>query len=438
LLLLGAALLAGLLLLGACGDDEELQGLDPWLTVSLAPGFQPLPGIKVVIMDGATNSVAAGPAISDAEGKCTFPGLEGGPYQVVPFAGSHHEVVSIAPSSWDLRYWPSKSQGSLISAPDKTPPAPSGPMIWMETLVTPGALPRIAGVVTDAGTGEPLEAAFISLYTAMGGYTGTTRFYDDVTLADGTFSVTEIPFAQDPENGHLVQIMPLLIHREGYRPRSWYHSAANGDDNLDISGVVIPLEPIDPGATGGIQGRLLLLGEPAAGVAVGISASAGGKSAVGQPGLATLTDQEGRFLLSGVPEGHFYLEPGFMVGDGVVSYFPAGHHPSLVLAEQITGAGDLFLLHEITLYTPAAAGWYLNTEVMFPMEWSAVPGAVRYQIMVDRGTIGESITHRLEQPEGFQLSAGIHFWSVVAFDDQDRQIGAVEKLGRFTLGDPES
>ncbi len=435
-LLLVVVLLPGLLFLGACGDDDpEPQGLDPWLTVFLSPGFDPLPDIKVVLMDGPTGSVVAGPVVSDDEGKCLFPGLGGGPFLVVPFAGSSHQVVTIEPSSWDLRYGPSKTEGTLNWAPDKTPPAPTGPVVLMETLINPGGLPRITGTVTDAVTGVPLEAAFVSLYPLTGGYAGNTGVHDDVTLDDGVFTVTEIPFAQDPENGHLVQIRPLLVHCQGYRPRSWVHQAANGDNNLDISGVNIPLEPIDPTLTGGLQGRVLLLGEPAAGVVVGITVAAGGKSAVGQPGLSVLTDQEGQFSMSGVPEGHFFLDAGYRVRDGVVSYFPQGHQTHLVEAGQVTMTGDLFLLHEIQLYVPASGGWYLNSSVMFPMQWSPVPGAVRYQVMVDRGMIGESTTNRLEEPEAFLLPSGRHTWSVAALDDEDRLIGMVESLGRFNVGD---
>jgi hypothetical protein len=401
----------------------------------MSPGFAPLPGIKVVLMDGPTGSVVAGPVVSDDEGRCSFPGLDGGPYEVLPFAGSRHQVVTIEPSRWDLRYWSVKSHGVWPGAPDKTPPAAAGPVVLLETLTNPGGLPRITGTVTDAVTGVPLEAAFVSLYPLTGGYAGNTGVHDDVTLDDGVFTVTEIPFAQDPENGHLVQIRPLLVHCQGYRPRSWLHQAANGDNNLDISGVNITLEPIDPTLTGGLQGRVLLLGEPAAGVVVGITVAAGGKSAVGQPGLSVLTDQEGQYSMSGVPEGHFFLDAGYRVMDGVVSYFPQGHQTHLVEAGQVTMAGDIFLLHEIQLYVPAAGGWYLDSSVMFPMQWSPVPGAVRYQVMVDRGMIGESTTNRLEEPEDFLLSSGRHTWSVAAFDEEGRQIGMVEALGRFNVGE---
>lgn len=421
-------------MLGCSEDDPPPVAVDPWLVVASMPGGDPLPGIKVVIMDPVTNIPVAGPVVSDQDGRCTFPDLEGGPYQVVPFGGSDYRVVTVEPYRWDLQFWSTKSEGWLPTRVDKMPPEPAGPLVQMEANIPPGGLPRIAGQVIDVNSGDPLAQAFVGTSPFPGGYAGLTWVQDDVTGADGTFQVSEILFGQDPVSGNLVQLQPLLIHRQGYRPLAWTYDPPNGDDNTDITGVTIPLEPIDSRQGGHLAGRLLRDGQPVAGVAIGVGSVGGAKSGVGLPGYTGWTDQEGSFLIEWLPEGVYFIQAGFLVGDGAVYPDQPGNIGRAVTAGQTTEVGDLYVLHEIALYVPATAGRYAQAQYIFPMRWSAVPGATRYVVTVDRGIIGESVTPELAMPEDFTLNNGAHVWSVQAFNDQDAWVGSPEVQGRFYIG----
>ena len=419
------ALGAGLMILASLGscaeEDTDFHGPDPELVVRVAPSRLPVEGITVVVMDRATNLAVAGPKVTDVDGRCVFAGLPEGWYSLVAFGGAEYYIVS-------------NEDG--LSGGDKTSPAPPPAEILVGLRQIPGDLPRISGQVVDDATGAPLQAAFVSTSPFMNGYVGETTYKDDVTLADGRFTVSEIAMAQDPDSGRLLQVEPLLVTCAGYRPLSWTHHFGNGDNNLDITGVTIRLQPVQAQDTGVLTGRLLLEEAPASGVAVGLGGVATEKSAVGQPGYLAVTDAEGVFRFTGLPGGVYFVQPGFLPGDGFVYPDQPGNIGQPVTPDEETVTGDLLIMREVQLYYPPNGWDYFGPEWLEPFQWAAVPGATRYTVYLDRGIVGETETTSIGIPNDWTLNPGPHFWYVVAYNAQDQVIGASEVTGLFFIIEP--
>lgn len=433
--LLACPLLVLLLALGACSDDDpESTMLGSQVVVGLAPSGQAAAGVKVVAMDPVTNLPAGMPQASGADGLCTFADVPEGVYRLVAFGGPGRFVVSCD----EVLQVGAKAGGNALLTPagaDKTSPALPAAKILMGRLAAPGGLPRFSGQVVDDETGEPLAAAFVSTSPFLSGYTGGTTYKDDVTLADGRFLVSEILVTTDQVSGNLRQVEPLLVTCAGYRPKRYVHDFPNGDQNLDISGVTIRLEKVQAQDTGYLSGRLLLLGQPAQGVLVGLGATTGDKSGVGLPGFTAVTDQDGRYVFTDLPRGVYFVHPGFRPGDGFLYLGQAGTVGQTVAPDQQTASPDLLVIHEIDLTYPPNGGVFIDTQTLGGFMWSAVPEALGYTVYLDRGLVGTTDETFIDFPEDMILTAGSHVWSVQAHIDPDLIIGATQTQGLFYIAE---
>jgi len=414
---------------------ETAQLPDPWIEVFLTPGYEPLPGIKVVVMDRETNTPVMAPALTDTNGRATFPGLPTGHYSLLAYGGSAFAVVDL-PSRWDQAIGKSGGMAEGPLSPfEKTAPLPLPPSILMRRLTTPGDLPRIAGRILDAATGAPLDGAFVGVSPTLTGYTGLTSFKDDVTAADGSFTVHEIAFGRDPITGNFFQLEPLLVSRAGYRPRIWTHNMANGDDNLDIRNRRIELTPLSAEDTGALRGRMLLNGVGAAGVVVGLG---GGemytpeKSGPGLPGQLTVTDSEGKFLFTGLAAGQYFVQGGFQPNDGYYQTKAGGSGRHLVTRDETTNAGDTTLLHEIDLTYPPNGREYFGAEWITALQWSPVEGAALYKVTF-AGLVGQTDEPSISLPDDLELPPGAYPWGVTAHDADGTLIGSNEVAGLFYI-----
>jgi hypothetical protein len=427
-LLLPAVLLMAL---AGCSDDEPVNDWpDPVVEVTLMPDSLPRAGVKVVVMDPQTSTVVAGPVVSDSSGTCLFSGLDLGTYALLAFGGAETQLAWL-PRGWSYPYGGGWKDAGLLMDPMKTAPVAAPPRILVEEQIPPAGLPRISGQVVDADSGDPLARAFISASPFLTGYLGQTTYRDDVTGSDGRFTVSEIPFAQDPQSGNLIQVLPLFITREGYRPLSWTHSLAHGDDSLDITGVTISLQKQTAADTGGLTGRLLLDGQPAAGVLVGLGGAADPqKGAAGQPGFVAETDTAGVFSFGGLPAGVYHVHPGFLPDDGFTFLDQEGNVGRQVLSDQVNQTGDLWLVHEIFLHWPTS-GTEVNPDLLGPLQWASVSGAASYDVFLDRGYLGNTTETTMPLPEDFPLTPGLHYWRVVAYDTEDHIVGALDRPGVF-------
>jgi hypothetical protein len=300
--------------------------------------------------------------------------------------------------------------------------------------VPPDSLPRIAGRIVDASSGNPLGQVFVSMSPYLTGYQGNTAASDDVTFNDGLFSVSQIPFRVDLESGNLIQVNPLRFTRHGYRPVIWSYDSPNGSDNVDISGVKIPMTPIDSGDNGSISGRIMRDGLPAEGIAVGLGVVdllVTEKAGSGMPGWAAVTDQDGRYTIGELPAGTYVLQPGFPLADG--AFFPnqSGNVPRKVDPGQAIDAGDLMVLHEINPHSPSH-GRELTIPPTF-LDWTDVPGAKSYEVHFDRGILPPTKTSRIDLPESLVISPGLHDWSVFAVNENSELIGTTQIQSIFRL-----
>ena len=416
---------AWLLLLPLFGCECDPGALDvplDFVVVQDFPGGSDVAGVKVAVM-AAAGVLVAGPVVSDQYGVCRFEGLPHGVYRLLVFGGADFEVVTL-PDVWDFRGEGAVWRGDSTSEPLQ---------IQVAALATPGGLPRIAGQVVDADTGQPLAGAFLSTTPYPSGFLGQTTVQDDVTGAEGRFTVHDIAFAQDPLTGRLIQVQPLYVACRGYLPRTWVHTPGAGDDDLDIGGVTISLQAAGQEGTGSLGGTLVREGLPVAGVAVALGGAVDPqKGAAGLPGFTAVSDSAGAFNIAGLPSGSYRVWPGYLPGDGVVFPDQVGNHSWLVAEGQATDTGELILWHEVELLEPVrgavlpATGWP-------ELSWRAVPGATSYDVFLDRGALGATQDTTMSVPEEWNPTPGSHHWSVVARNAAEEMVGGLDQWGVFYL-----
>lgn len=415
-----------------CGQDPRSSPPSPELTVRVeAEGTGlPVPGVKVLLMDAATNRPLAGPVASDASGLCRLAVAGGGRPRLVVFGGPGWSV-HVQPDWYDVLRAAdgTPAAGNPAVAPDA--PAVENRLI-MRPRVRPGGPPFFSGTVVDAVTGLPLDRAFVSLSPWPTGYGAGTGASDDVTGADGAFKVYDIPIAIDRDTGIGFQVLPLLVSREGYRTRRWSYDPPGGLDYTEILGVVIALTPQGDADAGRLTGRVERGGAPVADLLVGLGLAPGDKGAVGVAGQVARTAADGRFRFDHLPAGAYVAYPGFLVGDG--AWFGGGPPAIEVAADSTADLGVLTVLHEITpgggnRDRLAAA----DTTVSFA--WTAVPGAVRYgwfldgELRAESGAAGVTV----ELPP---LESGLHRWQVTALDDGGAVVGVMQNDAWFRQDPP--
>jgi hypothetical protein len=422
--------------LAGCEDDPgQPEALPARISVKLMPAGTALAGIKVVVMDPATNEIVAGPVVSDESGVCAFPGLAPDSYALLAFGGAEYEVGSL-PAGWNHAGTTARDRSNPLAAAKD--PVEANPEVRMLVRTPPGGLPRIAGQVVDHDTGQPLDGAFLSTSPFLTGYQGQTYPADDVTGPDGRFLVHDIPFSQDPFSGNLIQVQPLYVNCQGYEPTAWTVDLPNGEDNLDIAGVTIALRGLDPGtATGSLSGRLVLQDEPVSGVLVGLGSVGGSeKGAAGQPGYTTFSDEEGVFLFVDLPAGEYLIHPAFLLHDGYALVNQAANVPYQVLPDQLTDAGGLVVLREVVMVSPAGA-LPVGDDFDRVLTWHPVPGAVTYEVFLDRGFVGTTTETSIGVPAEWTLTQGWHIWYALALDDQEYTIGFPEDPALFFITAPD-
>ena len=432
------AIICGFVLLAGCSDDKETITVDPdlVLVVDEADG-SPVAGIKVVVMDPRSNLPVAGPVVSGTDGICNFGTLPEGDHRLLVFGGVGYQVHAQVDMYFRTSGPADTSVQPLLSPVGVARIPPARVVETLVRKVAPDSLPRIAGQVVDAGSGDPLSRVFVSLSPYLTGYQGATSASDDITGQDGHFSVSQIIFAKDPYTGNLIQVSPLRITRQGYRPVIWSYYPPHGSDNVDICGVTITMTPVDDDDNGSISGRLMRDGLPAAGVAVGLGVvdlPVMEKAGAGLPGWAAVTDQDGRYIIGGLPAGTYILRPGFPLNDG--AFFPdqPGNVPQEVGQSQAIDAGDLNVLHEIEPLFPSHGLALVAPPTT--LHWTEVPGTTSYEVRFNRGILPPTDTNSIELPESLVITPGLHYWYVLAAKGTGQLIGASQVQAVFRLLEP--
>ena len=424
--LAAAALAAATAPLGGCDADPPPPPprQDLVVRVEEAGTGAPVAGVKIVVMEGRTNTPLAPALVSDADGRCDFHRPLTGSESVLAFGGGDWRVYG-KPGipDWD------KDGGTADPLTPPLPPLVPPPLVRVRPTNPPGGV-RIAGTVVDADTGEPLATAFVSDTPWPTGYTGGTDASDDVTLADGAFAVAEIPFLQ--VDGSVQQVVPLWIGRHGYRPRTWRHAPLPGGEAPDrIEGVVIPLARIGDEPVGGLRGRVVRNGDPVpwATVGLGRAAPAPDKGAVGAAGFSARTDADGVFVFAGLEPGRYVVHPGYLPRDGIWYTDQGTYAPREVFADSTVDAGDYPVLWEIEPWLPWDGGVVGRDHREF--SWSSVPGAGLYYLALDRREPVPLTGTSWSLAAGDTLAPGPHVWTVTALGAADEPVGTLGGQAEF-------
>ncbi len=300
---------------------------------------------------------------------------------------------------------------------------------------TPPRGAHIAGTVVDAGTGRPLAGAFLGISRYPTAYADGATPSDDVTLADGSFQVHEIPFLEDL-SGRPVQVLPLAVVRAGYRPRLWTYQAASGEDIGTITGVEIALEPAGGEPVGGLRGRILRDGAPVAYLTVGLGpADRADKGAVGLPGRTAATDRDGVFVFTDLPAGAYVVHPGFRRGDAAWYPDQPANVPRTVTAGEVTDAGDYQVLWELEAQSPRDGD--VVTRDLREFRWTSyswaglAPGG--WVFTLDRGAPRYTAVPGWRLAPGDTLLPGHHVWTVEALGPDDAPIGTFGGFAEFLV-----
>ncbi|MEN8007579.1 MAG: hypothetical protein ABFS42_11225 [Candidatus Krumholzibacteriota bacterium] len=442
------ALVGCLCLLAAlAGCDSDGDDKPPVLVVTARvideADRSPVPGIKVMVMDPRFNTPVAGPFISDADGQVNLGILPETDMSLMVFGGVGYLVHSLPGYGTLFPGAQVSGDGRIPSRSLLAPDSESGLKVLAAPLdiqvrrTIADSLPRIAGLVVDSADGRPLKQVFVGMSPYLTGHQGETGPSDDVTGTDGMFSVSQIPFTQDPQTGNLIQINPLRFTCNGFRPVVWKYDAPNGSDNLDISGVTIEMELLDPDHKGVITGVLMRDGLPAVDVVIGLGVvdqSTGNKAGPGMVGWVEKTDEFGRFIFGHVPPGTYIIQPGFALGDGVFYTPQPGNPPITIVGNQVFNVGTLNILHEIEPRDPPH-GQVLPTPPT-SLSWTAVPGATTYEVRFDRGVLPLTTTNSIDLPESLVISEGLHVWYVRALDKEGALVGFSQIQSIFRLLPP--
>lgn len=411
-------LLAVLALTGpGCGEDPAVPQPEEFaVTVVDVDSGEPINGVEIVPVDAFSIRPLADPQSTDADGRVRWPWAATADTRLLVFGAGSWLIAQ--QGDWWLGY------GFRKTGP--APPAPPREVrIELARAIAGDGLPRMSGRIVDGETGEPLARVFVGDRPWLTAYLGFTGPVADVTGPDGRFSVGEVPVTIDPVTEELTQVSPLVVTREGYRPRAWLHLFAPGEDNIDVTGIEIALTPLGSGDDGVLTGRVFDDAGPAFHVFVGLGGIGADKTGFGIPGQVAVTDRAGRYTFTGLASGQYVVQPGFLHQDGTLLPGQVGARGYAVTAGDTTEVDDLLVIAEIVIPTDPAAG-VPEFAQSAPFVWAPVPGDPTYVLRLGGVEIARTSATAFNWEFPTALPPGRHELRITALVGE-RIVGAMER-----------
>lgn len=185
--------------------------------------------------------------------------------------------------------------------------------------------------------------------------------------------------------------------------------------------IVAPAATARPATTGGtVQGRVLWNGQPVPGATVNVMDNQPGSPSRGSA-IGTKADDQGRFVINGVPEGNRFL---MAVGDPRVYPTPGS------TAFTMTAAPFTQDLHLCKGFDPVAPTNKESVDSRPVLRWDPFPDAVHYFVVIllqgktvfSRGGPGGNLTTTSIQPD-VDLQPGAYQWRLFAYNAARQMIG---------------
>jgi len=340
----------------------------------------PLAGATAALVKGVPYEVVAGPVTTDAEGHFEFQDPPIGDCYLFLFTGDHlmqdGRAVQI-----------SIGEGDSISV--------DAAMIPSELWSNRG--PRAEGIVTDRQTGSPIAGAFVSSlgWELSGPFMGVALSGEGVSDSTGHYSVAlaTISYGDYSRLGH-----QLGVSKEGYAP---FFTTDFGE--LDDDSVVTLNIPLSrPSVNGAIHGRVVVGGQPVAGVPVGIDfvdlsslpSPANAKTLSENPefvpllGKSTMSGPDGRFEITGLAEGSYTVQCAYLPDDGY-AYQERYQYPELSRGE-VLDLGDMEVVPAIEPLYPVPSSTISDPQPV--LRWKEQPEADYYRVSSSVGHLMNSYT----------------------------------------------